>query len=230
MTIEQARLCGYRKVGGLYLCGEGVPMHCDRLPYELEICPVCGSGVKFTRGFQWLDWKKYAGLHPVCTETSISFCPICQPLAANQPYLLIWVGEQNYTPDEFIREAEYMGVSKRIPQVPRGLKLGTTEVLFAHTGACGVRQQQQENGDIKMVGIPGVFYAFIPKRVEQLIWKSHATPEKLRSLESRHITPIIIPDDDKDHDPETPVVPNETVRTIAKDKVLFDNMRSRLGK
>ena len=35
MAIEAPRGCGYRKVGGLYMCGGGIPIHCDRLPYEL---------------------------------------------------------------------------------------------------------------------------------------------------------------------------------------------------
>lgn len=45
----------------------------------------------------------------------------------------------------------------------------------------------------------GIFCAFIPKRIEKLIWESKATPEDLDKLEKRGITPIIIPDGDNDH-------------------------------
>jgi len=45
----------------------------------------------------------------------------------------------------------------------------------------------------------GIFCAFIPKRVEKLIWKNQATPEELEKLEKRGITPVIIPDGDSDH-------------------------------
>jgi len=53
---EEKRGCGYRKVGAMYLCGMGIPVECDRLPYELTVCRVCGAGVKQSRGFTWLDW------------------------------------------------------------------------------------------------------------------------------------------------------------------------------
>jgi len=45
----------------------------------------------------------------------------------------------------------------------------------------------------------GIFCAFIPKRVEKLIWESQATPEELEKLEKRGITPVLIPDGDADH-------------------------------
>jgi len=49
MAQESKRGCGYRKVGGLYLVGDGIFVPCDRLPYLLETCPVCGHGIHFTR-------------------------------------------------------------------------------------------------------------------------------------------------------------------------------------
>jgi len=45
----------------------------------------------------------------------------------------------------------------------------------------------------------GIFCAFIPKRVEKLIWEKDATPKELEKLEHRGISPIIIPDGDADH-------------------------------
>jgi hypothetical protein len=244
MAVEQARGCGYRKVGGLYLCGGGGGMHCDRLPYELKICPVCGSGVKFTRGFQWLDWNQYAGEHTkeqmlqAIGENSVPEidrnanlcscwvgCPVCYPSTESQPYGLLWVGESFYTPTNFIAEAVKMGISRRIAAVPRNLKLGETWVLFAHRSACGARID--EDGDRE--GIPGVFYAFRPQRIEKLIWERDAKNELLEDLQRRGITPVIIPDGDLNHDPKTPLKPSDEVIQENENKLFFGSLRDKLG-
>lgn len=214
MAVEKVRGCGYRKVGGLYLCGSGMPLACDRLPYLLKVCPTCGAGVKFTRGFSWLDWDKYAGLHTEACSCMNS-CPICVP-DPTRPYGLLWIGEQYYTPDEFIDEALKMGVSRRIAAIPKNLKLGETWVLFAHKRACGEKLEDQEDSTQKRVGIPGILYAHRPQTLELLIWESDATEKKLAELEKRHITPIIIPDGDIDHDPDTPLKMDESVRFEAE--------------
>lgn len=232
MAIEKMRGCGYRKVGGLYLVGSGHGMSCDRLPYELNVCPVCGEGVKFGRGFQWLDWLKYAGGHVYSHESGECvcppICPICFPEFPPQPFGLLWVGEQYYTPQSFIEEAINMGVSKRIAAIPRKLKLGETWVLFASKSACGTREEQQEDNSMKTVGIPGVFYAFRPTHIEKLIWETDAKPELLKSLEKSGITPIIIPDGDLDHDPKTPLMPDDDTRKEREREEIFAGMRSRI--
>lgn len=235
MAVEAARGCGYRKVGGLYLVGGGAGMSCDRMPYELVTCPVCGSGIKFTRGFQWVDWAKYAGEHASEeTEHLISAksqcscfigCPVCYPTDEPQPYGLLWVGESFYTPENFIAEALKMGISRRIAAVPRRLKLGETWVLFAHKSACGTRQNEEG----KTEGIPGIFYAFRPKRIELLIWQRDARDEYLEDLERRGITPIIIPDGDLDHDPKTPLRPDEDAIRTAENERFFGGLRDKLA-
>ena len=209
MAVEQMRGCGYRKVGGLYLCGGGQGMDCDRLPYELEICPVCGAGVKFTRGWTWLDWEKYAGGHSGGELLAASdckcavVCPVCSPRIQPQPYGLLWVGEANYTPLSFIQEALTMGVSRRIAAVPKNLKLGETWVLFAHKHVVRKIVPDEETGEPVDIHVPGVFYAFRPQSLELLVWQSEAKPEYLEDLAKRNITPIIIPDGDEDHHPDT---------------------------
>jgi len=45
----------------------------------------------------------------------------------------------------------------------------------------------------------GIFCAFRPQRIEKLIRESDATPEELKKLEKRGITPIKVPDNDPDH-------------------------------
>jgi len=207
MTIEAKRGCGYRKINGLYLTGSGINVTCDRLPFEIKYCPTCGSGIKFTQGFTWLDWNKYAGEHEGCSDKHTK-CYLCLPSTRKQPYGLMWVGESFYTPQSFIKEAIEMGVSKRIPFIPKELKLRETVILLAHKKTF----YQVEGDDGKSHDYPGIFYAFIPKAVEMLVFKSDLTKEKEEELAKRNITPIPIPNNDPDHssgnvtigyDPET---------------------------
>ncbi len=232
MAVEAARGCGYREVGGLYLVGAGTLTSCDRLPYELELCPTCGNGIKFTRGFTWLDWHKYAGVHreydATCRDTSA--CPVCDPFLKPSPYGLLWVGEASYTPKTFVDEALVMDVSRRIAAVPRKLKLGETHVLLAHKSACGERLEEQEDSTMKRVGIPGVFYAFLPQQVDYLIWESDATEEKIDELEKKDITAVVIPDGDPDHDPKQKTTAGKSLRANAEVSIAIARVRSLMGR
>jgi len=222
MAVEKMRGCGFRKVNGLYLCGEGASMNCDRLPYELEVCPVCGGGVKFTRGFTWLDWCKYAGVHKEKCKCPGLGCPVCHPRSEPQPYGLLWIGEQFYTPEEFVIEALTMGVSRRIAAIPRNFKLGTTWILYAHKKALGTRTLD----DGKVEPVPGVFYASRPTRVDKLVWESEATEEVLTDLDKKGITPVIIPDGDVDHDSKTPLKMSKDDREEAQTLSKVEQMRA----
>jgi len=232
MAVEVKRGCGYRKVGGLYLCGSGITISCDRLPYEIKYCPTCGSGIKFTQGFTWIDWKEFAGEHhPMVICRCLNMCYICYPSNYTQPYGLLWVGEANYTPQHFIKEAMEMGVSKRIPFIPKELKLGETVVLLAHKKAV-MRQltpkemnkqgyelpttisegqtyegfKVPEGQKFKVYSVskefPGIFYAFKPTTVEMLVYESELNDEREEELNKRGITTIPIPDGDIDHSDE----------------------------
>jgi len=127
------------------------------------------------------------------------------------------VGEKYYkTPQDFVKESLAMGISKRIPFIPKGLELGKTVIYLAHPKACEVKipaalqeamsiveeaQTKQpklleaERNEKKL----GIFCAFIPKRVEKLVWESELTDEKREQLEKRGITPVPISDGDADH-------------------------------
>lgn len=210
MATEKKRGCGYRKVGGLYLVGEGRAFVCDSLPLQLFPCDCCGFEVPFTRGFMWVK-KQYTGklnyVHrngrPLCK--CLPHCPICHPENNGQErYGFMWVGQKYYNPTSFAKEAETVGVCKRIGDIPKGLKLGETWVLLAHlkvpiykTGFMNPNGLANSEPEKK----PAVFYAFRPVRVEKLIWKSKATKKRLKELEKQGITPVIIPDGDKDHAP-----------------------------
>ena len=127
------------------------------------------------------------------------------------------VGEKYYkTPDDFMAEAHRLGISKRIPFIPKELELGKTIVYLAHPKACEVREpavmqqamaileeaQTQRPRMLETATIErrqGIFSAFIPQRVEKLIWETDATPEELDKLNKRGITPVIIKNGDADH-------------------------------
>lgn len=215
MAIETRRGCGFRKVGALYLCGSGITISCDRLPFPIEYCPVCGSGIKFTQGFTWIDWLEFAGIHDSCKDKHL-MCSVCVPNIHPQPYGLMWVGEAYYSPEHFIKEALEMGVSKRIAFIPKELKLGETVVLLAHKKAIGRFDEEAVWQDY-----PGIFYAFKPTTIEMPIWKSELTDEKVEELTKRGITPISIPDGDVDHSDEKTTIALDPV-TKRFSKVLLE--------
>jgi hypothetical protein len=214
MAQETIRGCGYRKVGGLYLCGGYISVPCDRLPYPLDVCPVCGAGIKVSRGFTKINPLKLFGYHQPCID-QIRPCFVCDP--KDELSFVMGVGEKYYkTPTDFMAEARHLGISKRIPFIPDELELGKTIVYLAHPKAFEIRASVALQHAMAIVGTEnnseprlleseqveyksGIFSAFIPQRVEKLIWEHDATPETLEKLNKRGITPIIIKDGDVDH-------------------------------
>lgn len=216
MAQEAKRGCGYRRVGGLYLCGSYERVFCDRLPYLLDVCPVCNGGIKVSRGFTLINPLALFGHHEGCKE-KIVFCPMCYPLG--RAAYIMGVGEAYYpTPLDFMDEADKLGVSKRIPHtwLPKELVVGKTVIYLAHPKACmmKVTHSQQRMPLIppseaaqprfieseEVIPAMGIFTVFIPQRIEQLLWKSQATPEVVKGLKDRGITPVLIKDGDKDHE------------------------------
>ncbi len=231
MAVEERRGCGYRKVGGLYLEGGCIGVECDRLPYMLETCPVCGGGVKLGRGFTRIIPQRLFGNHDtedmaVCTDTRRP-CVMCDP--PDEVAYIMLVGEKFYrTPADFLNEAERMGVSKRIAFIPREFEVGKTIIYLAHLRANEVKEHpaMQEAMSIlaeaeegpehsgvqtrlleaeKVKRVPGIFSAFIPRQITKLVWESElegeAGKELRESLEKRGITVKAIPDGDPDHAP-----------------------------
>lgn len=110
-------------------------MFCDRLPIPLEICPVCKHGIKQTRGYTWVHVEELVGgLHPDCKDDFP--CPLCMTPDTLGLAGLLWIGERFYkTPADFDREADALGISRRISAIPRGFHVGETWILFAHPRA-----------------------------------------------------------------------------------------------
>jgi hypothetical protein len=194
MAQEVRRGCGYRKVGGLYLCGTALGMPCCKLPVELHICPTCNGGIKQTRGWQWIDPRPW--LTGECVQTEQT-CPAANPARLGKRVGLLWIGARFYsTPADFMAEATVMGISRRITAVPRGFELGKTWVFLAHSR---IKQfTDPSTGEIQWIG--GVFRIFKPERIEKIVTETQAQDEtEMNKLVEAGITPVIVPDNDRDH-------------------------------
>jgi len=206
MAIEEKRGCGYRKVNGIYLVGCAVGVGCDRLPYRLEACPVCGAGIHFTRSVTEINPFHLMGDHKDCHD-NFDNCYICKP--PDDTAFIMMVGEKFYpTPAHFIEESDRLGISKRIPFIPRNLRLGSTIIYLAHNNACTIPVDNDDDPealqkrmlDAQKTGHAlGIFMAFKPIAIEMPVYKSKLTDEKKAELKKRGITPVVIPDGDMDH-------------------------------
>jgi hypothetical protein len=130
MAVEEKRGCGYRKVGGLYLICFGAGRHCGKMPVKCEVCPTCNAGIKPTRGWTWIDPVPHFA-ERACDSGNCRACPLgSDNLTDLGPVGLIWIGEQFYpTPQAFVAEAGRMGISRRIPAIPKGFS-------WARPGCC----------------------------------------------------------------------------------------------
>lgn len=209
MAFEQKRGCGYRKVGGLYLVSGGIGVSCDRLPILLDVCPCCSNGFKQTRGWTWVDVALLTGgVHKDCKDDFT--CPLCMATSEMGKAGLLWIGEKFYkTPQDFDREGVEMGISRRIKAIPRGFKVGETWVLLAHPKTVVTwvdfteAELAKEQGELvprqKKVLKPGIFKVWRPQRIEKLVLESQRESDEVKELIEKGITPVFIPDDDKDH-------------------------------
>lgn len=213
-AVESPRGCGLRKIHGMYLVGEYIPVNCDRLPFPIGKCPICGQGTRFPRSPSLIFPDKLFGQHEGCKDEHQP-CFLCQPEKDKVGYLL-GVGKE-YTPQSFLVEGITRGFSKRIHQIPRHLKLGETVVYLCHNEAYDI---PDDSPDVVKVGkkkiaveptgilnVPktkkglGIFTAFIPQRIEMLFYKSEITDKLREQMAKRNITIVEIPDGDLDHAP-----------------------------
>lgn len=205
MAVEAKRGCGYRKVGGLYLVGSGGGISCDRLPIPLEICKCCGQGIKPTRGWTNVD---IAGLVGGDHKISIAHgepevtpcgcwagCPLCHNVVSMGTGGLLWVGAQFYPSIEhFEMEVAAQGVSRRITTLPRSFELGKTWVLLAHPKGI-----IKPTGELQAGYVPAIFRVWKPERIERIYKESQRDSDAVQADIKRGITPVFVPDNDKDH-------------------------------
>lgn len=214
-AFEDPRGCGLRQVGKLYLVGKGITYVCPSLPLIFKECDCCGYIPPQYRDYQWIK-KAYIKHIRAPTGTACQpNCPVCYPGTNDQArYGLMWVGRKFYTPQTFIDEAKGMTVSKAIKQIPKGLILGKTWVMLAHPDAYvdtedpdyGVGHQywiergiDDNKSEPKPPTYPGVFFAFIPQKVEVLVYENDTSTVYLAELEEKGITPVIIPNEYDGH-------------------------------
>lgn len=169
MPIESIRGCGYRTVGSMYLVGGGMALPCDRLPMGLDECPVCGNIPHFIRSVQKIDPLSMFGPHEKKICKCKSICPLCNPETKPRdiPNYLMWVGS-DYTNKSFIKEANKMGVSKKINSLPKDLVVGKSWIYLA--------RQNMIDDDVayhpkKTKKKDAIFFAFVPQKVEYLMEK-----------------------------------------------------------
>lgn len=181
-SVEGKRGCGYRKAGGLYLVSEGMGTYCGALPIELSVCPCCHHGIKPSRGWTWIDLSALAAVRGCQKEGGCGKCPIAD--AKIQQCGLLWIGEKFYaTPTAFAREARNMGISRRIPAVPRGFVVGESWVALAHRKAIESEFKLEEKPTYKAA----IFHVFCPQAIEYIVKKGDSK-EKLEDMEKRGIS------------------------------------------
>ena len=92
-----------------------------------------------------------------------------------QDYLL-WVGWTSYpTIKEFVKEANELGVSRRISKIPVGMVLGKTRVFLAH--------DEGETGDAVILGY------YVPTKIELIVFDQTTEVEpKLKKI----VTPVTL--------------------------------------
>lgn len=216
MAVEARRGCGYRKAGGTYLVGGGIGVPCDRLPFELEICPCCSAGIKPALGWTWIKpGLLFQGLHlkshfdGMFTESKLCECKegcwLCTTPGKFEKAGLLWIGGSFYpSPAKFLREGLAMGLSRRIKAIPRGFKIGTP-VFLAHRKTIErpvMPEDVELNPKLKgglIASFPGIFYAWIPERIEKIFNESEHGSEAVQDAEKHDITPVFVPDNDPDH-------------------------------
>jgi hypothetical protein len=160
----------------------------------LSVCACCGGGIKFSRGWTWIEpFKLLEGDHGNTTmvnnEPAItvgcgcaSFCPVCYPSIhfltigenfSSEPIKagLMWVGEKHYSTESFSKEANDLGISKRISAIPRGFKVGETWIFLAHKKAVENNGSVIDDPDAPKY-TPAIFTAFRPQRIERIVLES----------------------------------------------------------
>lgn len=196
---DRQRGCGWRKEGGLYLIAGGIGEPCGKLPLPLEKCPTCSHGIKFTRGWTWVNGDVlFSQVDCKTNNDSCLSCPLLTPNAQLEKCGLIWIGEAFYkTPADWLREAREQGISRRLATVPNDFVVGETWVMVAHLKAIAEACKEPDVRQCKICEgscwhyTPAVFQIFKPTAIEYVV-KGDETEEELERLVKRGITPVRI--------------------------------------
>ena len=208
-VVESKRGCGYRKQGGKYLISGSYFKACGKMPMPILPCPCCGGEIRLSRAYTWIT-TDYTDKHP-CMTCQADGKPECVPFDGSAgKMMLIRVGKAHYpTPEDFIKEANAMGISRRLNNgLPKDFVVGETWVLLAHEEACEkevpYKPKELKEGEsielnitpkitTEIVKVPGIFMAFKPESVEYVV-KGSESAEELARLEKQgydlvHVVP-----------------------------------------
>lgn len=172
---ERLRGCGWREVNKLYLTGEPEALTCSCLPSP--------TSAPFSLGVQWRSLGEIFPDGAACKSGCLR-----GPVRAAERAMLMWVGAENYSPEEFVSEAERMGISKKIPGVPADFRPGQL-VLLAHRHAMPT----------DVGGGAGVFYAFRAARIEMLVEEARVEEDWVTDLRARGVQVLVVGDRDPLH-------------------------------
>lgn len=232
ISYEIRRGCGFRKLGGIYLVADPEEWGgSDLVPIDVETCPICGHGLRTARGLTYFDaagyWGEYhnrrgQALLDVLNASKDQTSALARSLRSAVDYSpddaqsldarhagLLWVGEKFYkSPEMFSKEAISLGISRRVPKIPRGFKVGETIICLAHGKAkatpcecvdpvIGPDEDCPICGAEGTIFTPQIFGAFVPKRLEMIV-SGDMLPEDVQKLKDRGITPIVVVPVDKD--------------------------------
>lgn len=215
---ENERGCGWRKIGGVYLVGDGVSACCDGLPVDLGPCDDCGFEVYQARSIVPI----HAGfLHSKLKthDCKDDFpCPLCfygkpwgdlkaealakaEKFSGPKVFFLMWVSQDLYTPEEFIDEAREFGVSKRIAanSLPSDFVIGNDWIFLAHRdtkfpkfGTSPLKDDKDRPVPYDVATKRGIFYAFKPQRLELVLYKGQISDADLEEYEETGYTVVLI--------------------------------------
>lgn len=208
---DRQRGCGWRKEGGIYLVSGGVGEPCGKLSLPLDKCPTCSCGIKFARGWTWIDAETLFSNVPCKREEKDCVgCPLNTPNPDIKRAGLLWIGEKFYkTPADWIKESRELGISRRIHSVPNDFEVGKTWVAVAHIKAIkkhcdhGLDSTKQYGiaeravatracelcDDEGLIYTPGIFQMFQPTAIEYVV-KGDESDDELEKLAKRGFTLI----------------------------------------
>lgn len=216
---QHTRGCGVRKVGGVYIyCAPGMAQNCNRLPMPLPLaCPCCGEEIRFLRSVRMINPKKLWGKceatvdeHP-CHKRN---CYVCFP---PEQAGLMWVGRE-YTPNQFIEESFAIGTSKRVPRIPKNLKVGD-KLFLVHNDAL----PEVDDKGIPNLERAGVFFATTVTDFHQIVSEKQAQDEEfIDGIVKRGLTPVLEVCDDSSEELKTKASAGECLEIPKPQRSLSD--------
>lgn len=173
----------------MYLIGGNSIAPCCKLPFLLSSCPCCGTVIKFSRGFNWINTDLFCFNRPAGIGCSSS----CVASAPGMPIGLMWVGESFYpTVRDFEREAAAIGISKRLNILPKGLQPGMWVALAHNKAVVGFDDSNNGNPAADLVTYkPGVFMFFRLEKIQYVV-KPGDNDETLQKFSDKNIELITV--------------------------------------